>query len=70
MGIILGMLFIFPPWLFIEREVLVFKQSSSLCSRVPRGVVCLGMLDRLCLGILASVSQDGTLILEEVYILH
>ena len=39
---------------------MLFKKSSPPWSTVPRGVVCLGMVDPFYLSILALVSQVDT----------
>ena len=43
---------------------LLFEYSFPLGSRLPRGVVCLGILAALCLGILDLISHVGSLNLD------
>ena len=53
----LGMLAVFNLWILLEGEGLLFKQSSPLEIRVPRDILCLGMLAPLRLGMLNLVYQ-------------
>ena len=52
----LVMLAVFNLWILLEGGGLMFKQSSTLGTRVPGDILCLGMLSMLPLGMLDLVS--------------